>query len=91
MLNVTISWDWFHGDESDEEKQAIRDKKLFALVREDGDDNAAVVEAVKAIDAPTEHVRLATFDPMIGDCILVVAWDDRSVNCEPDAEDGWEL
>lgn len=93
MLRVTLSWDWFFEDQSPEEKEACDNGRLAAIMQEDGDESEAIVEAVKAIDAPAEHVRLAVCEPCVADCVLVVAWDDRSVECEPDEDeaDDWRL
>lgn len=90
MLTVRASWDWFYEGLTDEEAEAIKAKSLCAVLREDGDDNAAIVQAVKGVDAPEEFVRLETIDPMIGDCFLAIAWDARVVDVvlvEDDEED----
>ena len=87
MLEVKMSWDWFHADLSLEEETAIKEGRLCAIVQEDGDNHTAYIEAVKSINAPAEDTRLASYNPCIGDCILVVAWDSRSVNCESEDED----
>ena len=91
MLKITIGWDWFYETPSPAEQAAIDQKRLTAIVREDGDDQAALVTAIKGTDAPEEHTRVVSYDPCIGDCILAVAWDTRFVECEPDSEDcgGW--
>jgi len=79
MLTIHAGWDWFHEEMAAEELQAIQAGRLYAVVREDGDDNAAIVAAVKGVNAPGEFVELETLDPMIGDCFLAVAWDKRFI------------
>jgi hypothetical protein len=93
MLKITIGWDWFYDESPPEEQEAFEKGWLSACVREDGDDNAAIVAATKGVKAPEEHTRLATYNPCVGDCFLAIAWDDRYVECEPDDEEdgGWSL
>ena len=90
-MKVKPSWDWFYKEITPEEQAAMAEGRLAAIVREDGDDNAAIVECVKSINAPAENTRFATYDPCVGDCILVVAWDDRTIECEPEDDYGWSF
>ncbi len=91
MLRVQAGWDWFHNELTAEEKRAIAEGRLAAVMHEDGDDHGAVVSAVLDIKAPKEAVKFATLDPCIGDCFLAIAWDSRSVEVtmnegEPEGE-----
>jgi hypothetical protein len=93
MLTVHAGWDWFSEVPSPEEKAAMDNGQLCAIVREDGDDNAAIIAVVTSIKAPPEHVKFATLDPCVADCFLAVAWDDRAVDVimeddENDEDDG---
>lgn len=78
MPTVHAGWDWFYALKTDEERALLASGKLCAIVREDGDDNAAIVQAVKGVDAPGDSIRLETLNPYVGDCFLAIAWDSRA-------------
>ena len=79
MLRVNANWDWCNEEPTPEEQEAIEADRLCAVIREDGDNNAAIVAAVTAIKAPPAFVALTTIDPMIADCFVAIAWDTRFV------------
>ena len=86
MLQIRFSWDWFHSLPTTEEKTAIDKKQFCAVLREDGDDNAAIVQAIRGVDAPDEDICFDTLNPCVADCFLVIAWDSRFVECSSEDE-----
>lgn len=90
MLKIRAGWDWFYEEFTPEEKAAFDKKQICAVVQEDGDDNAAIVSAVKGVDAPEEFVELETLDPCVADCFLAVAWDKRHVEVLMEGTEGYE-
>ncbi len=88
MLNIRGDlWEWFNFELTDEVKEATKAKRLSAMMREDGDEEAATVAAIRGVDAPDENTRFLSVDLYIGDCVLIIAWDDRFVSVEETDEE----
>ena len=93
MLTIEGGWDWFHSEEVQDERLAAEETKArdegrwSAWMRSDGDQQSAIIAAVRDVKAPPESVRFVVIHPLIADCLVVVAWDDRSVNVVQSSND----
>ena len=85
---ITASWDWFYNPLSADEQRLSDSGAFGAAVAEDGDEDAATELATKNV---TGDIKIATYDPCVGDCIMVVAWDANRVDVIGENEDsGWQ-
>lgn len=79
-LRTDELWDTFHEAAEGEIAAAIANKALCITMREDGDEEKAERTARRGVKGtPAEFVGFTTFDPMVGDCVLAVAYDTRTI------------
>lgn len=75
---------WFSEPLTEERQQAIRARQICAILREDGDEDAALIQAIRGVDAPVENTRITRIENLRNDTVITVVWDDRFVLVEDD-------